>query len=122
MRHHIFEKQINRLVGFGTYTYNTAEGGGVTGTFTDHQVMAGLAYKNPFNVNGEVALGYLYMHPMEEILGKDARSQSGLEAYWRVSLTRNIWVTPGIHLVFNPTLNPETNFSAIPHIKFRLAL
>ena len=46
------EKQVNRWVGFAGYTYNTAEGGGVTGTLSEHTVTAGISYKNPFNVKG----------------------------------------------------------------------
>jgi len=116
------EKQINRWVGFAKYTYNTAEGGGVSGTFSNHTVTAGAAYKNLLNVNGETAVGFLYMNPIDEIFGEDARDQMGIETYWRVLLTRNIWVTPGIQFVFNPTLNPEDDFVAIPHFKFRIAL
>lgn len=116
------EKQLDRLVGFAKYTYNTAQGGGVTGSFSEQTFTAGLAYKNPLNIKGEFAAGFLHMVPFEEIFGEGARNQSGLETYWRVLLTRNIWVTPGWHFVFNPTLNTDTDFVSIPQIKFRLAL
>jgi len=116
------EKQIDRWVGFAKYTYNTAQGGGVTGTFSNHTVITGLSYKNPFNVRGEATIGFLYMNPIEEIFDEEARDQLGIEAYWRVSLTHNIWVTPGIQLVFNPTLNPGVDFVAIPQFKFRVAI
>jgi hypothetical protein len=116
------EKQMDHWVGFAKYTYNTAEGGGVTGSFSNHTVTAGVAYRNLLNVTGETAIGFLYMNPIDEIFGEDARNQTGIEAYWRILLTRNIWVTPGMQFVFNPTLNLEDDFVAIPHIKFRIAL
>ncbi|MEP0131758.1 MAG: carbohydrate porin [Eudoraea sp.] len=116
------EKQWGNWVGFAKYTYNTAQGGGVTGTLSNHTVTAGAVYKNLLNVNGETGVGFYYMNPIDEIFGEEARDQTGIEAYWRISLTRNIWVTPGIQFVFNPTLNPEDDFVAIPHIKFRVAI
>ena len=116
------EKQWDHWVGFASYTFNTAEGGGVTGTFAEHTVTAGVAYMNPLSVKGEAALGLLYMNPIEEIFEQDVRNQYGVEAYWRILITPHIWLTPGIHLVFDPALNPEVDFSAIPHIKARVAL
>jgi carbohydrate-selective porin OprB len=50
------------------------------------------------------------------------RHQYGVEAYWRILLTQNIWITPGVHLIFNPALNQEHDFIAIPQLKFRVAL
>ena len=115
-------KQINRWVGFAGYTFNTAEGGGVTGTFSRHTATAGIAYKNPFKIKGEAALGLLYMDPIDELFGDDARNQYGAELYWRILLTPHIWLTPGLQLVIHPTGNPDADLIAIPHIKFRVAL
>ena len=116
------EKQWDRWVGYGSYTYNTAQGGGVTGTFSEHTLTAGVAYLNPANIRGEAAISLLHMNPIEEIFAEPVRNQYGLETYWRISLTNNIWITPGVHLVFNPSLNPEDDFIAVPHFKFRIAL
>ena len=116
------EKQWGNWVGFASYTYNNAEGGGVTGTFSKHTMTAGGAYRNPFNVKGEAAVGFLHMVPIEEIFAGDVREQSGVEAYWRILLSPNIWLTPGIQLVLDPALNFEDDFIAIPHVKFRIAL
>jgi len=116
------EKQLDRWVCFVSYTFNTAEGGGVAGTFAEHTVTAGAAYRNPFNVRGEAAIGLLYMNPIEDIFDQEVRDQYGVEPYWRISLTKNIWITPGIQLVFHPSLNLEDDFVAIPHVKFRVAL
>jgi len=116
------EKQVDRWVGFAGYTYNTAEGGGVTGTLSEHTVTAGVAYKNPFNVKGEAAVGLLYMNPIEEIFDQEVRDQYGLETYWRILLTPHIWLVPGIQLVIHPSLNFEDDFIVIPQVKFRIPL
>jgi carbohydrate-selective porin OprB len=115
-------KQWDRWVGYASYTYNTAEGGGVAGTLAEHTLTAGAAYLNPANIKGEANLSLLYMNPIEEIFDGPVRTQYGLEAYWRILLTQNIWITPGIHLIFNPALNQEHDFIAIPQLKFRVAL
>jgi hypothetical protein len=116
------EKQLGPWVGFASYTFNTAEGGGVTGTLANHTATAGFAYRKPFNVAGEAALGFFYMNPIEEIFDQRVRNQYGVEAYWRIRLTRNIWITPGIQLLLDPALNLEEDFVAMPHLKFRIAL
>jgi hypothetical protein len=116
------EKQRGRWVGYGAYTYNTAEGGGVTGSLANHTLTAGVSYVYPFNIRGEAAFSLLYMNPIEEIFEDSVRDQYGIETYWRISLSNNIWITPGIHFVFNPSLNLEDDFVAIPHFKFRVAI
>jgi carbohydrate-selective porin OprB len=85
-------------------------------------VTAGAAYLKPFGIDGEAAASFLYMNPIEEIFDGPVRDQYGLEMYWRIRLTQNIWITPGVHLVFNPALNQEQDLIAIPQLKFRVAL
>lgn len=94
----------------------------MTGTLSESTLTAGAAYLNPFNINGEAAISFLYMNPIEEIFEEPVRDQYGLEMYWRMRLSNNIWITPGVHLVFNPALNQEDDFIAIPQLKFRIAL
>ncbi len=116
------EKQWDRLVGFSSYTYNTAQGGGVTVTLSEHTLTAGVAYLNPAGIRGEAAISLLYMNPIEEIFAEPVRNEYGIETYWRISLSNNIWITPGIRLVFNPALNQQDDFVAMPQFKFRVAL
>ncbi len=116
------EKQWSRWVGFANYTYNTAEGGGVAGTLSEHTATAGAAYLNPIGIKGEVAASLLYMNPIEEIFDGPVRNQYGFETYWRILFTPHIWFTPGVHLVFDPAVNLEDDFIAIPQLKFRVAL
>ena len=116
------EKQWGRWVGQAGYTYNTAQGGGVAATFSEHTLTTGVAYLNPAGIRGEAAISLLYMNPIEEIFAEQVRNEYGIETYWRISLSNNTWITPGIRLVFNPALNQEDDFIAIPQLKFRIAL
>ena len=116
------EKQIDHWVGFIKYTYNNAEGGGGLGTFSHQTGTAGVVYKNLFNITGSTGIGLYFMDPLNGVFGEDTGLQTGMETYWNMQLTRNILVTPGIHLQWNPTLNPDANFVAMPHIKFRVQI
>jgi len=115
------EKQIDRWVGFLKYTYNTAEGGGGLATFSHQTGTAGVVYKNLFNITGNIGIGLYFMDPLNGIFGDDTGLQTGFETFWNMQLSRNIIVTPGIHLQWNPPLNQDA-FVAIPHIKFRIQI
>ena len=93
----------------------------MTGTLSEFTATLGAAYLNPFNIQGEAAISLLYMNPIEEIFSDPVRDQYGVELYWRIRLSNNIWVTPGVHFVFDPALNPYDDFIAIPQLKFRMA-
>ena len=120
-------KQRGQLVGYGSYSFNTAEGGGISVTFARHTLTAGASYIKPFGIRGEASLGFMWMqtHESDFLLGPisfDGQNQYGLETYWKILLTPNMWVTPGLQIVFDPAFNPSSNVIAIPHIKFRLWL
>ncbi|MGI9532442.1 carbohydrate porin [Lutimonas sp.] len=116
-------KQVNKWVAYASYTYNTAEGGGISVTFAEHTGTLGLSYTKPFDLPGEISLGLMVMKPIEDILPiPDMRTQYGIEPYWKILLTPNLWVTPGVQFIINPSLNPNVDFVSVPHIKFRLAL
>jgi len=115
------EKQIGRFVGFGGYTYNTAEGGGISATLAQQIATAGLAYLNPLKIRGEAALGLMWSQPFNNIIpGLGQRNQSGFETYWRLQLTPIMTVTPGLQVVIDPSFNPTQNVVVIPSIKFRV--
>jgi hypothetical protein len=103
-------------------TRTTLPRGDVAGTLSEHTLTSGVAYLNPANIRGEAAISLLYMNPIEEIFAAPVRDEYGIETYWRISFSNNIWITPGIRLVFNPSLNQEDDFIAIPQFKFRVAL
>jgi hypothetical protein len=116
------EKQFGPYVAFGGYTYNTAEGGGISATVTRQLATAGLAYVNPLNVRGELALGLMWTQPIRDIFpGSGQRNQTGWELYWRMLVTPNLWITPGVQVVYNPSFNPGVDTIYIPDIKFRLS-
>lgn len=110
------EKQFGRIVGFGSYTYNTAEGGGFGTTVTRHAVTAGVAFLYPLSIQGELGLGTIWAQPIPDEL----KNQYGLNTYWKLLLTPNFWITPGVQLIFDPSFNPETDLLTIGQIKFRL--
>jgi hypothetical protein len=111
-------KQWNRLVGFGSYTYNTAEGGGIGLTSGKHTLTAGMAALAPFGVQGEIGLGTAWMEPVNPAL----RDQYGGEAYWKILLTPDLWITPGVQVVINPSFNLDEDAIAIAQFKLRLFL
>jgi predicted kinase len=47
-------------------------------------------------------------------------SQYGVEGYWKLLLLPNMWVTPGVQVIFDPTFNPEKDTTTISQIKARL--
>ena len=111
-------KQWNRLVAYGNYAFNTSEGGGFGYTNTNHAINLGAAYLKLFNAKGELAMAAFWARPIE----KGLRDQMGIEAYWKVLLGSDLWMTPGFQCIWNPTLNTNTNFIAIPQIKARVFL
>ncbi len=116
-------KQWGSWVGFANYGYNNSYGGGFGFTNTRQAVNAGFGYQNPLGIRGEVAMALSWAEPLDRpdpILGiQSDRKQSGLAANWKLLLTPDLWITPGVQLIFNPTYNPSTDFLAIPQFKFR---
>ncbi len=109
------EKQMGRFVGFGSYTYNTAKGGAFGITLARHQTTAGLAVLRPFGLRGEIGLGTSWAQPFRDSLN----SQYGVEGYWKLLLLPNLWVTPGVQMIFDPSFNPREDTIAIGQIKAR---
>ena len=109
------EKQLGRLVGFGSYTYNTAKGGGFGTAIARHAVTAGAVFLNPLGVAGELALGGVWADPIPD----DLREQYGLNAYWKILLTPDLWLTPGVQFIFDPSFNEDKDQLTIGQIKFR---
>jgi hypothetical protein len=117
------EKQLSQVVVFAAYTYNTAQGGGISTTFSGNTAVAGVAYVRPFNIRGEVAVAGMWSQPFRNIFpGSGQRDQRGLETYWNLALTPNSTIGPGIQFIVDPSFNPRTNFVAVPSFKFRMSL
>ena len=113
--------QQGHWVEFLGYTFSTAEGGSTGASLGRHTVTAGAAYLRPFDIQGEIGTGLIWLQPHADLGGMELRNQTGFEAYWKVLLTPNLWVTPGFQFVWNPALNPAADRYFIPHFKFRLA-
>ena len=117
------EKQMGNVVAFAGFTHNTARGGGISTTFAENTLTGGLAYLNPFGIRGEAAFGAVWSEPLEDLFpGFEARDQYGFDAYWRIQLTPNSTVTPGLQVVFDPSFNPAEDVIVIPAFKFRVNL
>ena len=106
----------DRVVGYGGYTYNTAEGGPFGVTVARHAVTAGAALSKPFGIGGEFNVGAAWAQP----ISKDLRSQFSIEAYWKLLLFPSMWLTPGVQFIFDPTLNPEQDQISVAQLKFRV--
>ena len=109
-------KQIDRWVVYANYTYNTAQGGPFGATVADHSVAGGLAFLRPFRINGEWSLGAVWAKPINRTL----RDQYGIETYWKVLLSEDIWVTPDLQVIFKPTYNTTKAVLAVGGIKLRV--
>jgi hypothetical protein len=118
------EKQFDRLVTFANYTYNTAQGGGISATLSGQTAVAGLAYLRPFGVQGEIAIAGMWSQLLPDLVppGLNRTNQYGMETYWNIGVTSNSTVAPGVQLIFDPVLNPKVNFVVVPSIKFRVTL
>jgi carbohydrate-selective porin OprB len=117
-------KQIQKWVGFASYAYNTALGGGFGFTNSRQAVDVGIAYLDPLKITGEATVAISWGEPLDDpdpIRGvKSNRNQWGVEPYWRILLTPDLWLTPGVQLIWDPTFNPQEDFIAIYQIKARL--
>ena len=109
-------KQWKRLVVFGNYAYNTSEGGGFNYTNTQRAINLGIAYLRLFDAKGELAMAASWAQPID----KDLRNQVGIETYWKILIGSDLWITPGIQFIWDPTYNLNTNFIAIPQLKARI--
>ncbi|WP_431221672.1 carbohydrate porin [Serratia sp. L9] len=117
------EKQWGSIVSFASYTYNEARGGSISTTFSNNIATGGLAFLNPFGINGEVAVAGMWSRPFNNIFpGSGQREQTGIETYWNLALAPNITVTPGFKFISNPPFNPKTDFVVVPEIKVRMSL
>jgi hypothetical protein len=120
------EKQWDRLVGFGSYTHNSAEGASFGATLVKQTLNAGFAVNRPLNVGGEVGIGFTWAEPIDGIrlFGQPQRQppkdQYGVEFYWKVLVTEDLWVTPSLQVIINPTYNPTTESIIVPGLKARL--
>ena len=102
------EKQRGNWVGFANWAYNTASGGGFGFTALEQAVNFGLALNNPLQIKGELAAAYSWGKALKE--GQcgakpcSGQSQSDVELYWKILVFPDLWVTPGVQMVFNPSL------------------
>lgn len=117
-------KQWDRWIGFGSVGYNDAYGGGFGFTNSRAAANAGFGYLRPFGIRGEIAAALTWTKPFsgrpDPILGvQGGGNQYGFEGNWRLLLTPDLWIAPGIQFLINPTFNPDKDLVAIPQFKFK---
>jgi carbohydrate-selective porin OprB len=61
-------------------------------------------------------LGAVWAKPINRTL----RDQYGIETYWKILFAEDLWVTPNLQLIFNPTYNTAKTVLAVGGIKLRL--
>jgi len=115
-------KQWCRVVTYAKFTHNEAQGGGLGLTWARNSASLGAVLLNPAHLNGELGLGLSWMDPHSGILGgpfADPRNQYGLDLYWKMLVTPNLWVTPGVQYIIDPSLNLGVDDLTILGLKFR---
>lgn len=102
------EKQKGNWVGFANYTYNESSGGGFGFTSLRHALNLGVAYNNPLNIKGEIAAAYSWGKAQDfgqcGVKPCSGQQQSDIEMYWKILVLPDMFVTPGLQMVFNPSL------------------
>ena len=86
---------------------------------------AGLAVLKPAGIRGEIGVGLTWMQPFDDlvVLGIPLeQDQFGVETYWKLLLTPDLWITPGVQFIWDPSLNPNTDFVTVSQFKFRVFL
>ncbi|MGI9309051.1 MAG: carbohydrate porin, partial [Gammaproteobacteria bacterium] len=115
-------------VGFGSYTYNNAEGGPFGITVMEDTMTLGGAVLRPFHIGGELGVGFTWANPIDGVpllvipQADPGENQYGVELYWKVLVTKDLYFTPSVQYIRNPTFNADTNDLWVPGLKFRLFL
>ncbi len=118
------EKQFGKWVTLANYTYNTASGGGFGFTGLQHVINVGGAYTKPLGIKGEAFLAFTWAQELDEgqcgAVPCSGRNQSMMEAYWKILVFPQFWITPGMQMHFDPVNNPDSSFVWLPMMKFRV--
>ena len=115
-------KQWGKFCAFAKYTFNDAKGGGLGLTWAKNSASVGCVFLDPFCLSGELGLGLSWLDPHVNLLpGAFAmpRDQYGIDLYWKLLATPNLWVTPGVQFIFDPSLNPTTDHLTVLGFKVR---
>ncbi len=70
----------------------------------------------------QLGFGFNWGRPNETVFGSGLRDQYTLEVYYRLSVTRELAITPSMQLLIDPALNPDRSTSWVFGLRARLAL
>lgn len=117
------EKQFDRWVSMLNYTYNTSSGGSFGFTNLEHLVNLSGGYAKPFGIKGEFLVELSWGKELDYgdcgLLPCDGRDQTMMEAYWKILVLPQLWLTPGLQMHIDPVNNPNTDLLWVPLFKFR---
>lgn len=114
--HHIDEKWLPFIR--GGYAKDGA-------SFLERSVSAGLAYQaNPIGASAGhlLAIGVNWGRPNEAVFGPGLNDQVGIEAFYRIQVTKQLAVTPDIQYLKDPALNPDESSIWVIGIRARLSI
>ena len=79
-------------------------------------ILTWLLLAKPAGIRGEAALGLAWIQPINPALN----DQYGGELYWKLLLTPDLWITPGLQFIIDPTFNPAEAYILVAQFKLRL--
>jgi porin len=94
--------------------YGNSSGGAAA---LKNMVATGIGFYDPFGRKSDgIGIGATWGEPF----GDDVREQYGVEAYYRLQLTREITVTPDFQYIKDPSNNPNEDFTVIFGVRLRV--
>jgi len=89
------------------------------GTFLQKSLSTGVAYHWGQN-NSLVGLGFNWNEPNEDTFGPGLKNQTAVEVFSRLQVMQNFQLTPHVHYVRNPALNPQASHSWVVGLRARV--
>ena len=84
-----------------------------------NMVATGIGFHQPFGRRSDgIGLGLSWGEPF----GENAREQYGVEAYYRIQLTRELAVTPDIQYIIDPARHPAADSTVVLSLRLRANL
>jgi porin len=106
------EQRFGGVIPFVRYGHSS---GGVAAL--KNMVATGIGFSEPFGRKSDgIGIGATWGEPF----GDNVREQYGVEAYYRVQLTREIAVTPDIQYIIDPSNNPSEDSTVIFSLRLRV--
>ena len=107
-------QRFGNLIPFIRYGHSSGEAAALK-----NMVATGIGFSKPFGrISDGIGLGFTWGEPF----GEDAREQYGIEAYYRIQLTRELAITPDIQYIIDPSGNPTADSTVVLSLRLRANL